>query len=155
VTGADTIGRYRAVALSPARPSFHCGVMNKTRFSGVLLAALATIVFLPGAASAEPVSTLSLMVEAGEQGVVSTVELQCYPDGGTHPNAKTACAELTLVNGDFDRLPALPQPDACTMEFRPMLASARGFWNGEEVSWDKEFSNPCTMHTSTGAVFTF
>jgi subtilisin inhibitor-like len=129
--------------------------MTKTRFSGVLLAALATIVFLPGAASADPTSTLSLMIEAGDQGVASTVELQCYPDGGTHPNAVNACSELTLVNGDFEQLPVTPGPAACTMEFRPVTASARGFWNGEKVKWDKEFSNPCTMHSGTGTVFGF
>jgi len=129
--------------------------MKKTRFSGALLAALATIVFLPGAASAEPDTTLSLMIQAGEQGAMSTVELKCYPNGGTHPSSTNACAELTIVNGDFDRLPVMPQPGACTMEFRPMLASARGFWNGEKVSWDHTFSNPCTMHAGTGSVFAF
>lgn len=129
--------------------------MKKTRFSGALLAALSVFIFLPGTASADPDTTLSLTIEAGENGVQSAVDLQCDPPDGTHPDAKTACAELTLVGGNFDNLPATPELTNCTMEFRPVLVSARGWWEGDKVSWDYEFSNPCTMHAGTGSVFAF
>jgi hypothetical protein len=44
---------------------------------------------------------------------------------------------------------------ACTMEYRPVIAVADGTWRGEPVAWEQEFSNPCTLRTSTGPVFQF
>lgn len=127
--------------------------MNITRLSGALLA-VALPFAVTGVASANTSTTLSLTL-AMPEGPAKTVELQCDPEGGTHPNPTEACAELLAVQGDFTALPANQQLTNCTMEYRPVIAVADGTWNGEPVAWEHEFSNHCTMGSATGTVFRF
>lgn len=110
-------------------------------------------VLLANPASAEfPSSTLRLTVEKPD-GAYSTVRLHCDPAGGSHPDPMSACAEIAASNGDLGQLQQ--EPTACTMEFRPVVASARGSWAGQPVWFTREFSNPCTMAAATGSVFAF
>ena len=100
---------------------------------------------LPGA--------LQLMIVADYQ-IADTTTLTCDPAGGNHPNAGAACAELARVSGNLDRL----RPDGqvlCTMEFRPVTATAHGAWRGRLTTWQRTFSNPCLLYASTGSVFQF
>lgn len=131
--------------------------MTSYRLGGVLLAAatlLATV--LAGSASADrPWSTLTLTVATAPQGAGSTVRLFCHPAGGSHPDAKSACRAIKTANGDFDNLPGAQTFVACTMEYRPVIASARGSWHGHRVHWKHKYANPCTLHTDTGVVFDF
>jgi subtilisin inhibitor-like len=115
---------------------------------------LATVVLLgtvgAGSASADrPRSVLTLT--AGK----STVHLMCQPDGGSHPDAKSACRAIKSARGDFDNLPDSPTFAACTMEYRPVTASARGYWHGHRVHWKHKYANPCTLRADTGVVFDF
>ena len=86
---------------------------------------------------------------------METVELECDPAGGTHPNPKDACDELLLAQGDFDALAYQQELTNCTMEYRPVIAVAYGTWRGEPVFWEHEFGNHCTLRTATGTVFQF
>ncbi|HEV7649118.1 MAG TPA: SSI family serine proteinase inhibitor [Actinophytocola sp.] len=130
--------------------------MTSYRLGGVLLAAatlLSTV--LAGSASADrPWSMLTLTV-AAPHGAGSTVHLQCHPAGGSHPNPESACRAVGTAHGDFDDLPGSPQFVACTMEYRPVTASARGSWHGRHVRWKHKFANPCTLRADTGVVFDF
>ncbi|MPZ81996.1 MAG: serine protease [Actinophytocola sp.] len=132
--------------------------MTSFRLSGTVLAvaALLSTAVLTGTASADdkPRSTLILRL-ATPDGASSTVRLECDPAGGSHPNAKPACDEVSVAGGDFDELPGTPQLTACTMEYRPVVASVRGRWEGMRVRWTHEYSNSCTLRVDTGVVFAF
>jgi len=129
--------------------------MNAYRALGVLLVLLSPLI-PAGAASAEhrPVSAMTLTLRTSD-GETSRVRLKCDPAGGSHPNPLAACDEVESADGDFSRLPGTPEQLACTMEYRPVVASARGRWDGETVRWRQKYSNACTLHTATGAVFAF
>jgi Subtilisin inhibitor-like len=127
--------------------------MKFSRVGGTLLA-LALPFAVSGVAGACPVHALTLTVTS-PIGDSKSVELTCEPAGGTHPNANRACAEILAAQGDFDALPGDPDQVACTMEYRPTTAAVEGTWDGEHIVWQREFSNDCTLHSATGAVFRF
>lgn len=137
--------------------------MTSYRLGGALLAAailLSTV--LAGTATASnttkpadhPGSTLTLAVD-GPHGTYTTVRLRCHPAGGSHPSPRQACRELGFADGDFDSLPGSPENIACTMEYRPVMATAHGRWQGEKVRWQHQYPNPCTLLSATGMVFDF
>lgn len=126
--------------------------MKFTRLSGALLA-VALPFAVSGVASACPDTSLTLTVAALD-GDAETVRLACEPAGGSHPNASSACAEIVAAQGDFDKL-ATDEMTACTMEYQPVVAIVEGTWRGEPISWQREFSNGCTLRTATGTVFVF
>jgi len=131
--------------------------MTFSRLSGALLAVVLSVVAtglaVTGTASANQTSYLSLAI-ASPEGPVKVVNLECAPAGGNHPNPKAACAELMAAQGDLNQVGG-DQTAACTMEYRPVTASAYGHWEGQPVAWDQEFPNNCTLATNTGTVFVF
>ncbi len=78
--------------------------------------------------------------------------LHCGPDGGTHPSASTACAQLSQVNGEIGQLETNPGM-MCTLEYDPVTATARGTWDGKLVDYHETFPNKCAMWSYTGKVF--
>ncbi|MFF7888016.1 SSI family serine proteinase inhibitor [Streptomyces sp. NPDC020794] len=77
--------------------------------------------------------------------------LLCDPPQG-HTRAAEACAELATAGGDISRIP--PRPDSiCSMIYGPVTASARGEWEGRQVTYSHTFSNSCVMGAEAGAVF--
>ena len=131
--------------------------MTSFRLGGVLLAAVtlfSTVSAGTATADHRPSSRLSLTVE-GPRGASTTVRLECRPAGGSHPTPRSACREIARAGGDFESLPGSPEMIACTMEYRPVTASARGRWNGERVRWQRQYPNPCTLLSATGVVFDF
>jgi len=127
--------------------------MTLTRLGGVLAAVALSFVATGFASASTACSSLTLTI-ASPEGPATTVALTCDPAGGSHPDPKTACAELRAVAGDFDEL-AGEQTTACTMEYRPVIANADGTWHGRPVYWEARFSNHCTMTSATGTVFRF
>ncbi|GAA0440145.1 hypothetical protein Aca07nite_47960 [Actinoplanes capillaceus] len=80
-----------------------------------------------------------------------TALLYCEADGGSHRSAAAACQDLRAVDGDFHAL-----PDAggiCTREYRPVVATAVGFWAGRMTSYREVFGNNCLLLRATGSVF--
>jgi hypothetical protein len=137
--------------------------MTSFRLGAALVAAatLLTTVFTGTASATDSTAnnhrvfaTLTLTIEV-PQGDFTTVRLRCHPTGGTHPSPWRACRELTMADGDFDNLPGSPELIACTMEYRPVIAYARGVWNGQFVRWHHKYSNPCVLLSATGVVFDF
>jgi hypothetical protein len=133
--------------------------MTSSRLGGALLAAVTLLsTVLAGTASAtspdHPSSKLTLTVKS-PQGASTTVQLRCHPTGGSHPSPDRACRAVASADGDFDALPGTPQLLACTMEYRPVVAVARGRWAGENVRWKHKFGNRCAMRSATGVVFDF
>ncbi|WP_157982421.1 SSI family serine proteinase inhibitor [Nocardiopsis sp. FIRDI 009] len=81
---------------------------------------------------------------------VREVSLVCAPKGGagSHPRAVDACAAIAEA-GSIAAVPADPAA-ACTLEYRPVIASVRGSENYHE-----RFGNTCLLHAAKGAVFDF
>ncbi|GAA0745013.1 hypothetical protein GCM10010199_73720 [Dactylosporangium roseum] len=96
---------------------------------------------------------LVLTVAKGEQGRPSQrrAVLTCSPAGGTHKQARDACAELTEVGGDFAKLRV--GDGACTMQYDPVTVTAVGRWKGRQIDYRQTFGNRCTLAMNTGHVF--
>ncbi|MEU9833004.1 SSI family serine proteinase inhibitor [Streptosporangium sp. NPDC048047] len=107
--------------------------------------------------SPENMRVLVLTVTPGEQFSASAARsalLVCDPPRGSHPQGARACAELSMVNGEFTAL--RPQPGvACTMQYDPVTVTASGIWDGRSIRYQHTFGNSCVMRASTGSVFAF
>ncbi|GAA2921409.1 protease inhibitor [Streptomyces mexicanus] len=104
-------------------------------------------------------SALVLTVGHGDRAATATPEravtLTCAPTAlGTHPAAAEACAQLRAADGDFAALSA-PDDVPCTKEYRPVVVTAEGVWQGERVSYERTFANECVKNASATSVFAF
>jgi hypothetical protein len=118
-------------------------------------AALALLSPVPAAAAEAPRAALRLTLTPADGGAsgARSVTLRCGPTGGTHPRAEAACAELSRSNGMIGHA---PDPGAaCTMIYAPVVATARGHWDGRPVRFRAEYANRCIMAAQTGTVFRF
>ncbi|KAA5832814.1 SSI family serine proteinase inhibitor [Saccharopolyspora hirsuta] len=136
--------------------------MVETRLTGRIFLAAATLAgtaLVPALANAEPAadvnwSTLNLTVSTENRGEAPrTAVLSCHPVGGSHPHAKSACQTLSAVDGDLN---LLGEGQAmCTLIHQPVTYTARGYWQGRPVAFEKTYSNKCIAEASTGKVFAF
>jgi hypothetical protein len=139
--------------------------MRKLRILAAMLVAgllLTTVAALPAmagtrvTADVRPRSSFRLTVTHGEKpdpATAKTATLTCEPAGGTHPDPKTACAQLAAVNGDFGALNVNPGP--CFLIFDPYTVTATGYWRGTPVNFQRTYANSCILGRQTGAVFAF
>jgi hypothetical protein len=80
-----------------------------------------------------------------------SASLTCNPAGGTHQQAREACAAISAVRGD---LAALHVSDGmCTMQYEPVTVTASGRWKGKAVRYQRTFGNACVLWVETGPVF--
>ena len=117
------------------------------------LCALAACVTAAPAAAAMP-SALTLTATTDGQ-APHVVELTCDPDGGNHPDAQTACMQLSQVDGDIAHLPASQVHIFCPMIFQPITVSATGLWRGRTVLFQDKYTNGCERDNKTGNLFRF
>ncbi|MBV9843908.1 MAG: subtilase-type protease inhibitor [Kutzneria sp.] len=126
--------------------------------AGVLAAGCATlgVTSTPAVASVPgpPVPSV-LTLTADSKGTVRTVELTCFPTGGTHPKAGAACGELIGSNGDFDHLIVADPHYVCPMIYMPVKVSATGQWRGQPVMFHATYGNPCERDNLSGVLFQF
>jgi Subtilisin inhibitor-like len=102
-------------------------------------------------ASSEPMGLYVL--EITPQNGVGTdriAVLRCGPDGGTHPNAVTACGQLYHTDGEIGSIPM--GSGMCPMIWMPVKVTAVGLWNGEPRYYERTFPNRCVAARSTGGV---
>ncbi|MGW7269009.1 subtilase-type protease inhibitor [Streptomyces sp. NPDC054864] len=114
------------------------------------------------AASLYAPSSLVLAVGQGEEADTATMQravtLTCAPKAsGSHPSASAACAELRAVNGEFTQLVGKSPGMMCTKEWKPIVVTVDGVWQGKRVAWNKIFGNSCEMRASIagGAALAF
>lgn len=107
-------------------------------------------------------SSLVLAIGEGEEADTATMQravtLTCAPKAsGSHPAASAACAELRSVDGEFAQLVDASPGAFCTKEWRPVVVTVDGVWQGRHVAWSKTFGNGCEMRASLagGAALTF
>ena len=106
------------------------------------------------AVKAAPFARLTLTVTSGEVARRSApVTLTCGPAGGTHPTADAACKALQKSGGQVFGLP--PREGVlCTADYRPVTASATGYWGKRQVKDTRTFGNACQLGIVAGAIFT-
>ncbi|MCX4767057.1 protease inhibitor [Streptomyces sp. NBC_01275] len=142
---------------------------NTARWAATLgLTAAAVCGPLTGSALAAPAavpaslyapSALVLTVGQGESAATvdaaRAVTLTCAPTpSGTHPAAALACAELRAAGGDFDSLVG-PGDALCTRQYRPVVVTVDGVWQGKRVSYERAFANECVKNAAGSSLFTF
>jgi len=139
---------------------------NTARWTATLtLTAAALCAPLGGTANAAPTglyapSALVLTTAHGDTATAAerAVTLSCAPTAsGTHPDPRSACAELRASDGDFEALVerAAGEHRVCTKEFRPVVVTATGVWQGRRVSFERTFANECVKNASGASVFAF
>ncbi|GGM78167.1 subtilase-type protease inhibitor [Thermopolyspora flexuosa] len=122
----------------------------------VALGAALLLAAAPGAtADSTPKSEMTLTVTRPDGSNPQSVTLTCDPDGGTHPSPREACDLLRSVDGEIGLLRRSPGT-ACTREYAPRLASARGVWRRtKQFAVTRTYSNRCEMLATTGVLFEF
>lgn len=76
-----------------------------------------------------------------------TYELKCDPAGGTHPEAKSACARLDEIAAENkDPFTPVPEGQMCTMQMGgPATARVTGTWHGRSVDATFSRKNGCEI----------
>ncbi|WP_326806538.1 MULTISPECIES: subtilase-type protease inhibitor [unclassified Streptomyces] len=130
------------------------------------MGSLGTLAFMTAPAQAAPAkatslyapSALVLTVTQGDSAAAAperAVTLSCTPTAtGTHPAADTACEQLRAAGGDFDALKS--EGDLyCTREWRPVVVTAQGVWEGKRVDHERTYANTCVKNVEGSSVFAF
>ncbi|RJQ82554.1 serine protease [Pseudonocardiaceae bacterium YIM PH 21723] len=120
--------------------------------SALVLALGSVLALSAPAVAAAPGGQLTL-TKAADLGTPHSVTLDCDPVGGTHPQAKAACATLTEVNGDIDAIK--PIDIACPDVYKPETVTAVGVWNGRRIDFSHRYTNSCHTGRATHEVFAF
>ncbi|WP_431043135.1 SSI family serine proteinase inhibitor [Streptomyces sp. P1-3] len=87
-----------------------------------------------------PVSTPHRLVltysHTGEAADRRKYRLHCHPAGGTHPDARAACARLDeIAQWNKDPFAPIPEERVCTMQYGgPATARITGTWAGRRVN---------------------
>ncbi|AQU67743.1 SSI family serine proteinase inhibitor [Streptomyces niveus] len=76
-----------------------------------------------------------------------TYELKCGPTGGTHPEARSACARLDELAGEGkDPFTPVPEGQMCTMQMGgPATARVTGTWQGRSIDATFSRKNGCEI----------
>ncbi|WP_306367417.1 SSI family serine proteinase inhibitor [Nocardiopsis sp. CC223A] len=118
------------------------------RLAACGLALLTALAITPGTASADRSSARYVLAITDEgTGQRSVTTLDCDPAGGAHPAAEAACAAIAEA-GSIEAIP--PDEGFCTMEYRPVTATAYGHERFEQT-----FGNHCVLRLAKGEVFAF
>ncbi|MBF6439563.1 alkaline protease [Nocardia cyriacigeorgica] len=96
----------------------------------------------------------------GESAADSTVQravmLSCTSNpAGSHPNPEAACDELLFADGNFEVVVKPKSGVTCTKEWKPIVVTAQGVWQGKRVSYANMFASPCQFTYGQGTIFSF
>jgi hypothetical protein len=111
--------------------------------ASLTLAACLAVPALTSSADATTGPTHLTVQVTWEPGLTATWTLDCDPPGGTHPNAKRACARLAAIPRPFSKAPT---GMACTMVYGgPQEARVTGTWQGARVAKDFSRTDGCQI----------
>ncbi|OQR60773.1 hypothetical protein B6E66_28670 [Streptomyces maremycinicus] len=76
-----------------------------------------------------------------------TFEVYCHPDGGSHPDAESACLAVDRnTRWGRDTFAPAPEDGVCTMRYGgPATAHVTGRWAGRPVDATYDRSNGCAI----------
>src|SRR5205814_2220294 len=85
------------------------------------------------------------VARSGSPETDGTRELRCHPAGGTHPDARKACAKLDrMTRWGRDMFAPVPQGAKCTMIYGgAATAHVTGTWAGRPVDARFKRTNGC------------
>ncbi|WP_330174910.1 subtilase-type protease inhibitor [Streptomyces sp. NBC_01498] len=91
-----------------------------------------------------------LIVTVANTGVAradGTYELSCAPAGGTHADARSACARLDEIAAEGgDPFAPVPEGQMCTMQMGgPATARITGTWQGRNIDATFSHKNGCEI----------
>jgi hypothetical protein len=94
-----------------------------------------------------PPDRLTVAVSESGSAYDGTFKLECDPPGGTHPQAKRACARLDqLGRNGGDPFAPVATRRVCTMVYGgPATARVTGTWHGRQVDATFRRSNGCEI----------
>lgn len=90
---------------------------------------------------------LTVSVTDSGTGNDGTVELDCAPAGGSHPDPGAACAKLDEIEADGrDPFAPVPKGSFCTMQYGgDATAHITGTWHGRPVDATYRLSDGCEI----------
>ncbi|MGP3976101.1 subtilase-type protease inhibitor [Streptomyces sp. 8N114] len=143
---------WRTVLTTAAAVTGAVGALALTAAPAQAAPAKATSLYAP--------SALVLTIADGESSATTApqraVTLDCMPGpSGTHPAAKEACTQLRASGGDFEALAADAGNTYCTKEWRPVVVTAQGVWEGKRVNYERVYANSCMKKVAGASVFAF
>ncbi|MCB5168911.1 subtilase-type protease inhibitor [Streptomyces bambusae] len=95
----------------------------------------------------EPDRLTVTVAETGNPRANGTYELTCEPIGGTHPEARRACARLdTFAKEGSDPFAPVSTRRMCTQQYGgPATARVTGTWLGKPVKAEFDRKNGCEI----------
>ncbi|MFK0297328.1 SSI family serine proteinase inhibitor [Streptomyces sp. NPDC090442] len=113
-------------------------------------AALALAAPAMAAPATAPSAELGMLVFHGDD--IRGHYLECAPDGGTHPDARTACDKLREVDGNLLTLRPGSHPSCQEPESDPVDIEIMGRWNGMITVFNERYPNRACAKASAGMV---
>jgi hypothetical protein len=156
-TATMLVATVAAVEMTVAGPGFAASLRDNAATSSAATSSAATSSAATSSAATSSAAArptqLVLTVAKGETSRPAQwrASLTCSPAGGTHKQARNACAELARVGGNFGKLQL--GGGVCTMQWDPVTVTATGRWKGKKISYQHTYGNACTLSTTTGPVF--
>lgn len=127
------------------------GTGRCTALATLAVAAFATTAAAPAQAAQAPKTDLGITVWH-EGDVVRSYSLNCSPDGGRHPNARTACGELRKAHGNLLTLGPGSDPSCNAPDTDPVDFEIMGLWKGRITVFNPHYPNPACAKASAGLV---
>lgn len=90
---------------------------------------------------------LTVTIADAANGTDGTYELECNPQGGTHPNPEGACGQLGRIAAEgHNPFAPVPKRAMCTMQFGGRAtAHVTGTWRGHRVDADFKRTDGCEI----------
>lgn len=118
----------------------------------VAAAAVTATMVTPAQASSPqaPSADLGMLVFHGDD--IRGYNLTCDPDGGTHPDAQTACRQLHKADGDLTTLRPGSHPSCKEPDSDPVDIEVMGMWKDLYVVNNVHYPNRTCAKASAGLV---
>lgn len=126
------------------------GAGRCTTLVALAVAAFAATAAAPAQAAPAPKSDLGFTVFHGDD--IRTHSLQCSPDGGAHPDARTACGQLRKAHGNLLTLGPGSDPSCNAPDTDPVNVEIMGMWKGKITVFNPHYPNPECAQASAGLV---
>ncbi|MEU6401006.1 SSI family serine proteinase inhibitor [Streptomyces cinnamoneus] len=130
----------------------HWQVAGAVIAATLLISGLSTATAHASSAQA-PSAQLGIAVFHGDD--IRQYHLTCAPDGGEHPDPRTACNQLRKADGSLLTLRPGTHPSCNEPETDPVDVEIMGTWNGQITVFNERYPNLACAQASAGRVVPF